>query len=201
MADEGPSSSGAAPQDDLTVGISVVSPSVSVNTPLNFPNLSPSTTVGQVKQKIREALDSKPSNEHQRLIHQGKLLNREQETFLEVFGEQRVRSSPSAALESCAPLHKTCPEGANADKPPTYSCANLTPSSSTWSFANLPLPTTSRHLPRLQRRMAQVPHEAPSLARRTNLVPTLQAYLRLLLLPTVLTSTMASILASLVAQP
>lgn len=111
MADEGPSSSAAAPQDDLAVSISIVSPSVSVNAALNFPHLPPSTTVGQVKDKIRDALDSKPRNDQQRLIHQGKLLHREQDTFLEVFGEQRVSfSSFSAKNIIRAPFRKTCPE-------------------------------------------------------------------------------------------
>lgn len=90
MADEGLSST--APQEDLSVNISIVSPSVSVNAPLHFPGLPPSTTLAQIKQKVREALDSKPSNEQQRLIHQGKLLSREDQTLLDVFGEQRVGS-------------------------------------------------------------------------------------------------------------
>ncbi|KAJ4389484.1 hypothetical protein N0V93_006953 [Gnomoniopsis smithogilvyi] len=92
MADEAASSSNA-PSEDLSVNISIVSPSTSVNAPLNFPSLPPSTTVAQIKQKVRDALDSKPSNEQQRLIHQGKLLSREEQTLLEVFGEQKLRDS------------------------------------------------------------------------------------------------------------
>lgn len=94
MAEEAPSSSAstAAPPGDLTVNISIVSPSLSANTPLNFLELPASTTIGQLKQKIRDTLDSKPGNDRQRLIHQGKLLARENETLLEVFGEQRVGS-------------------------------------------------------------------------------------------------------------
>lgn len=91
MAD-GAASSSTAPQEDLSVNISIVSPSTSVNAPLHFPNLPPSTTVAQVKQKIRDALDFKPSNEQQRLIHQGKLLSREDQTLLDVFGEQKVNA-------------------------------------------------------------------------------------------------------------
>lgn len=90
MADEAASSS-TAPQEDLSVNISIVSPSTSVNAPLHFPSLPPSTTIAQIKQKVRDALDFKPSNEQQRLIHQGKLLSREEQTLLEVFGEQKVK--------------------------------------------------------------------------------------------------------------
>lgn len=72
------------------MNIAIVSPSLSANTPLNFPGLPASTTIGQLKQRIRDALDSKPTNDRQRLIHQGKLLARENESLLEVLGEQRV---------------------------------------------------------------------------------------------------------------
>lgn len=90
MAEGAASSSAAPPAGELHVNISIVSPSLGVNAPLSFSDLPVSTTVGQLKQKIRDALDSKPSNDRQRLIHQGKLLAKEHETFLEVFGEQRV---------------------------------------------------------------------------------------------------------------
>lgn len=98
MADGAASSSATVP-DDLSVNISIVSPSTSVNAPLHFPNLLPSTTVAQVKQKIRDALDLKPSNEQQRLIHQGKLLSREEQTLLDVFGEQKVNSPYCISLK------------------------------------------------------------------------------------------------------
>lgn len=93
MAAEATSSSAAPPTEanPLAVTISIVSPSVSVNAPLSFPNLPAFTTIAQLKERIRDSLDSKPSNEQQRLIHQGKLLIRENETLLDVFGEQKVR--------------------------------------------------------------------------------------------------------------
>ncbi|CAN8095172.1 unnamed protein product [Discula destructiva] len=115
MADEAPSSSTADPQDDLAVNISVLSPSVTVNTNLNFPSLPPSTTIGQVKQKIRDALDSKPSNANQRLIHQGKLLAREQDTLLEVFGEQKLRESDQLII------HLVIREAPSTDNQPSPS--------------------------------------------------------------------------------
>lgn len=90
MAEE--ASSAAAPPEDLSINVAIVSPSLSANTPLNFPGLPASTTIAQLKQRIRDALDSKPANDRQRLIHQGKLLSRENETLLDVLGEQRVSS-------------------------------------------------------------------------------------------------------------
>lgn len=100
MAEDAPSSSNAPSpgENPPTVNISIISPSLAVNAPLNFTGLPASTTVGQLKEKIRESLDAKPANEQQRLIHQGKLLNRESETLLEIFGEQKVQKFPRAAL-------------------------------------------------------------------------------------------------------
>lgn len=95
MAAEATSSS-AVPLSEgnsLSANISIVSPSVAVNAPLNFPGLPASTTVAQLKERIRDALDTKPSNEQQRLIHQGKLLSRENDSLLDIFGEQKVRYS------------------------------------------------------------------------------------------------------------
>jgi hypothetical protein len=96
MAEDAPSSSSAPSQGENppTVNISIISPSLAVNAPLSFPGLPASTTVGQLKEKIREALDAKPANEQQRLIHQGKLMNHENETLLDVFGEQKVLYIP-----------------------------------------------------------------------------------------------------------
>ncbi|KAG6355872.1 hypothetical protein INS49_015256 [Diaporthe citri] len=100
MAEDAPSSSNAPSpgENPPTVNISIISPSLAVNAPLNFAGLPASTTVGQLKEKIREALDAKPANEQQRLIHQGKLLNRESETLLDVFGEQKLRGSDQVAI-------------------------------------------------------------------------------------------------------
>ncbi|KAF3770650.1 hypothetical protein M406DRAFT_336270 [Cryphonectria parasitica EP155] len=93
MADETGSSSAAPPspppQEELSVNISIVSPSPSVDEALRFPGLPASTTVAELKEKIRDVLESKPTNEQQRLIHQGKLLAREQDTLLQMLGEQR----------------------------------------------------------------------------------------------------------------
>lgn len=71
----------------------VVSPSVGVSGPLSFPQLSTGTTVKQLKEKIRESLSMRPSDEHQRLIHRGRLLAREDETMLDIFGQDMVRRS------------------------------------------------------------------------------------------------------------
>src|SRR5450432_1409186 len=80
-------------QDGLTesFNLQVVSPSAGVHGPLSFPRLSTRTTVKQLKEKIRETLPIRPPDDHQRLIHQGRLLARDAETMLEIFGQDKVR--------------------------------------------------------------------------------------------------------------
>lgn len=136
MAEEPPSSSSASAPEDLSVNISIVSPSLSVNAPLNFPGLSPSTTIDQLKQKVRDALDSKPTNEQQRLIHQGKLLARETETLLDVFGEQKV----SRCSSGCPGMFSNELPGHRFAAQTRWCCtwSSETPSTTTLPLARLP---------------------------------------------------------------
>ena len=68
----------------------IVSPSNGVSGPLTFPHLPAPTNVKELKAKIRDVLPSKPADESQRLIHRGRLLARETETMLEIFGGETV---------------------------------------------------------------------------------------------------------------
>jgi hypothetical protein len=76
--------------EPLSFALTIVSPSTGVTSPLTFSQLPAVTTVSQLKAKIRDVLASKPLNESQRLIHRGRLLGRETESMLEVFGEEAV---------------------------------------------------------------------------------------------------------------
>lgn len=73
-----------------TFTLQVLSPSAGVSGPLSFPQLPSGTTVKQLKEKIRESLPMRPADDHQRLIHQGRLLAKEDETMLEIFGQEKV---------------------------------------------------------------------------------------------------------------
>lgn len=85
------------------VNLQILSPSVGVNT-LAFPGLETSTTVTQLKEKIREILPLRPAGDQQRLIHRGRLLARDTETLLEVFGEEAVSSHrPNPELQNSKP--------------------------------------------------------------------------------------------------
>lgn len=70
--------------------LQVVSPSVGVPSPISFHRLPIETTVRQLKEKIREQLSNRPTNEAQRLIHRGRLLGRDDETMATIFGQETV---------------------------------------------------------------------------------------------------------------
>lgn len=79
--------------EPLTFTLQVVSPSVGVASPLSFPLLAATTTVGQLKERIRDVLPSKPATGNQRLIHRGRMLGRDTETMLDIFGQETVGST------------------------------------------------------------------------------------------------------------
>ncbi|CZS99834.1 uncharacterized protein RAG0_08134 [Rhynchosporium agropyri] len=86
----------------------VVSPSVGVSGPLIFPDLLATTTVKELKSRIRDVLPSKPPDENQRLIHRGRMLARETETMLEIFGQGTLSDAESQTLHLV--LRPTGPE-------------------------------------------------------------------------------------------
>ena len=104
MADERPGSAPPASQGDaaLVVNLQIVSPSVGVGN-LRFPDLPATTTVQQLKEKIRESLAWRPADDHQRLIHRGRLLARATDTLQDVFGEESVSfsSEKKESLTGC----------------------------------------------------------------------------------------------------
>lgn len=72
-----------------TINLQILSPSPLVG-PMRFPNLAVSTTVGELKAKIRELVETRPLDEHMRLIYQARFLSRDADTLLDVFGEDVV---------------------------------------------------------------------------------------------------------------
>ncbi|KAK1240602.1 hypothetical protein MKX07_004630 [Trichoderma sp. CBMAI-0711] len=74
------------------VNLQVVSPSVGVSRPLLFPGLPAATTVKQLKERIRQSLPLRPSDEHQRLIYRGRALVRDADSLQDVFGAEAIRS-------------------------------------------------------------------------------------------------------------
>ncbi|KAI8625192.1 hypothetical protein F5Y19DRAFT_489865 [Xylariaceae sp. FL1651] len=78
--------------------LQILSPSLGVPQPLLLENLPVSTTVRQLKERIRSTISTKPRHDAQRLIHRGRLLARDPETMLELFGEEALRSADRQTL-------------------------------------------------------------------------------------------------------
>lgn len=82
----------SAPAETSGINLKILSPSLSVAKPLLFPNIAPTTTIRQLKEKIRNELPLRPTDENQRLIHRGKALLRETDTLEFILGAEAVQS-------------------------------------------------------------------------------------------------------------
>lgn len=74
-----------------TILLHVLSPSVDK---LTFPDVPVSTTVGELKTKICDAVPTRPPPNRQRLIYGGKALVQETATLRDVFSQEKVRWHP-----------------------------------------------------------------------------------------------------------
>ena len=88
LSDSSGSGSGAP-----TIVLHVLSPSTEVPKRLTFPAVPTSTTVGELKLKIRDAVATKPAPERQRLIYRGKALTHESTMLKDVFGQDTVSTT------------------------------------------------------------------------------------------------------------
>ncbi|KAI0969718.1 hypothetical protein F4678DRAFT_151877 [Xylaria arbuscula] len=140
-----PSTSQASPATELGhFTLQVLSPSINVPQPL-FLALPVTTTVRQLKEQIRHSVGSKPPDDAQRLIHRGRLLARDSETMLELFGEELRRSTEHHTL------HLVLRDLSEPQPPPT-------PPVSTSQHASSRSQTPGQQLPQ---HGPQLPHGQP----------------------------------------
>ena len=77
--------------DNTTFALQVLSHSVGIAETLSFPELPVSTTITQLKTKIKQkARYANADEESQRLIYQGRILSNGEQTMTEVFGAETV---------------------------------------------------------------------------------------------------------------
>lgn len=85
--------------EGMTFALQVLSHSVDIPETLSFPELPVSTTIAQLKTKIKEkATHANADEESQRLIYQGRILSNGEQTMTEVFGAETVCSSHNPHL-------------------------------------------------------------------------------------------------------
>ena len=91
-ANDGPStaSSDRSGPGAQAIVLHVLSPSTEVPKKLTFPVVPTSTTVGELKLIIRDAVATKPTPERQRLIYRGKALTHDATMLKDVFGQETV---------------------------------------------------------------------------------------------------------------
>ncbi|KAH0493642.1 hypothetical protein TgHK011_000299 [Trichoderma gracile] len=146
--------------DQPVVNLQVVSPSVGVSRPLLFPGLPAATTIKQLKERIRQSLPLRPSDEHQRLIYRGRALVRDADSLQDVFGAEAIRSPDQQTI------HLVLRDASDNVSSPTPPFVSSTPS-----------PALGAQFTNAQRQTP--PHAAfmgppppPGMARRTVLQPT-----------------------------
>ncbi|KAI9705207.1 MAG: hypothetical protein M1820_005354 [Bogoriella megaspora] len=105
-----------------TITIKILSPSPEIRNGIVLSPLSTSTTVGQVKQQLRERISSRPPNERQRLIYRGRVMMDESQTLLNVFGEDAVKQQREHTLhlvipDTAAPANSTLPNAVPRPNP------------------------------------------------------------------------------------
>ena len=120
------------------IHLKILSPSPEVRDGLAFTSLSASTTVGQLKEKIRATLPSRPSNERQRLIYRGRVMADDTQSMQYIFGEDAVKQQKEHTL------HLVIPETASqAGSAPHSNTVHRQPQPATNPFQHVPRPNQS----------------------------------------------------------
>ncbi|KAI2471914.1 hypothetical protein F4781DRAFT_63379 [Annulohypoxylon bovei var. microspora] len=137
MASEraGPATTAAA--ESATFTLQIISPSVGIPQPLALQELPTNTTVKQLKERIRNAVGMRPTDEAQRLIHRGRLLGRDTETMTEIFGQETLRSTEPQSLHL---VLRDLSDGRATSAPNAFNSTNQTSTTSQPSTAGAQIP-------------------------------------------------------------
>jgi hypothetical protein len=92
-------SSAAAPAEAF-IDLKVLSPSTEVDGDMLFVKLPASTTVAELKLKIKGQIATKPAVERMRLIYRGRVMTKESDTMTDVFGREGVITCLSHMFQS-----------------------------------------------------------------------------------------------------
>ena len=93
MADQSDSDSdSSASVTASSINLRILSPSPEVEGGIHFPALAASTTIAELKQKIQDAVPSKPATDRMRLIYRGRVVANADDALLTVFGSDTVRA-------------------------------------------------------------------------------------------------------------
>jgi hypothetical protein len=82
----------AGNDETARVNLQIVSPSAGISQRLVFSDLPANSTLKQLKERIRNSVPARPADDHQRLIHRGRMLPREDDTLETILGAEAVSS-------------------------------------------------------------------------------------------------------------
>ncbi|KAI9766912.1 MAG: hypothetical protein M1840_006209 [Geoglossum simile] len=102
-----------------SISVSILSPSTELPHQLSFTCVPTSSTVGELKQRIRDAVPSRPELGRLRLIHRGRMLSRDTDTMSDVFGPTAVDDSSIKSLHLV--LRPLVADSTNPSLPPPLS--------------------------------------------------------------------------------
>ena len=88
-------------EETLAINLKVLSPSSEIEGAIHLQDLPASTTVGELRLKIQDAVASKPGPERMRLIYRGKVVANDADTLATVFGADNVRGRALTAACMC----------------------------------------------------------------------------------------------------
>lgn len=80
----------ATSSTDRKIFLNVISPSVEAPQKLTYPDIPTSTTIIELKRRIQNDVETRPSPERQRIIYRGRALVQEDKTLEDVFGHEAV---------------------------------------------------------------------------------------------------------------
>jgi hypothetical protein len=81
-----------------TLNLKILSPSTEVEGGIIFLDIPTSTTIKELRNRIQDAVQSKPAPDRMRLIYRGRVVANDGDTLGNVFGAESVRSLPLAII-------------------------------------------------------------------------------------------------------
>ncbi|KAF2641779.1 hypothetical protein P280DRAFT_548418 [Massarina eburnea CBS 473.64] len=151
-----------------TVNLKVLSPSTEIDGGVSFPGLRASTTIAELRQRVQDAVPSRPATERMRLIYRGRVVANDDDTLRDVFGADSLRESrdqslhlvlrelPASSAPSPAPPNPFRPPSQPAQSPQSPQSLQTNP----FRTLHIPPPPQQQQQPR-PNSLPQIPPPPP----------------------------------------
>ena len=77
--------------EEVVLNLKILSPSTEVQSDITLADLPAATTIQELRERIRNEIESRPTVDRMRLIYRGRVMMRDTDTLLDVFGLTNVR--------------------------------------------------------------------------------------------------------------